>query len=66
LRLKVVAEGVETPAQLAFLQQHGCNEAQGYYFSKPVDAERFAEFLRAQHAGAATPAQTGARVIPIR
>ncbi len=46
LGLRVVAEGVETPAQLAVLQAQGCDEAQGYYFSRPVPAEQFAELLR--------------------
>jgi EAL domain-containing protein (putative c-di-GMP-specific phosphodiesterase class I) len=36
LRLKVVAEGVETSDQLAFLRVHGCDEAQGYYLSMPL------------------------------
>jgi EAL domain-containing protein (putative c-di-GMP-specific phosphodiesterase class I) len=46
LRLRVVAEGVETAEQLAFLQRHGCDQFQGYYFSKPVEAAAFAELLR--------------------
>ena len=45
LKLRVVAEGVETLEQLAFLQAHGCDEGQGYYFSPPVTADRFAKFL---------------------
>ena len=36
LKLRVVAEGVETREELAFLQAHQCDEAQGYYFSRPV------------------------------
>jgi diguanylate cyclase (GGDEF)-like protein len=45
LRLKVVAEGVETDEQLQFLQQSGCDHYQGYYFSKPVDVATFTEML---------------------
>jgi len=47
LSLTVVAEGVETREQLAFLKQHACDEIQGYYFSKPVPPEQFADLLRA-------------------
>jgi EAL domain-containing protein (putative c-di-GMP-specific phosphodiesterase class I) len=39
LRLKVIAEGVETEAQLFFLREHRCDEIQGYYFSKPLSAD---------------------------
>jgi diguanylate cyclase (GGDEF)-like protein/PAS domain S-box-containing protein len=46
LKLRVVAEGVETHQQLAFLQAHHCEEAQGYYFSRPVIAEQFAQLLK--------------------
>jgi diguanylate cyclase (GGDEF)-like protein len=45
LGLEVVAEGVETPEQLAFLKSLGCDAAQGYYFSKPLPPEEFAELL---------------------
>ena len=38
LRLKVVGEGVENAAQLEFLRQHGCDLAQGFFFSEPVPA----------------------------
>ena len=40
LKQRVVAEGVETRSQLDFLQRHGCDEGQGYYFSHPVTAEQ--------------------------
>jgi EAL domain-containing protein (putative c-di-GMP-specific phosphodiesterase class I) len=46
LKLRVVAEGVETLEQLAFLRSHECDEAQGYYFSRPVPSEQFANLLR--------------------
>jgi diguanylate cyclase (GGDEF)-like protein/PAS domain S-box-containing protein len=41
LRLQVVAEGVETMEQLAYLRAHGCDQAQGYLFSRPVAAPEF-------------------------
>ena len=40
LRLEVLAEGVEKPAQLQFLLQHGCNSGQGFLFSRPVPPEQ--------------------------
>ena len=45
LKLRVVAEGVETRAELAFLQANNCDEAQGYYFSRPVLPHEFASLL---------------------
>ncbi len=45
LKQSVIAEGVETIEQLAFLQGHGCDEAQGYYFSRPADVNQFANLL---------------------
>jgi EAL domain-containing protein (putative c-di-GMP-specific phosphodiesterase class I) len=46
LKLRVVAEGVETQEQLAFLQAHQCDEAQGYFFSRPVPPQQFAKLLK--------------------
>jgi diguanylate cyclase (GGDEF)-like protein/PAS domain S-box-containing protein len=46
LSLTVVAEGVETIEQLNFLKDHSCDEMQGFYFSKPIAPDQFAELLR--------------------
>ena len=46
LRLKVVAEGVETPAQLEFLKAIGCDEYQGYHFSRPLPGDEFERLIR--------------------
>lgn len=48
LRMQVIAEGVETPAQMAFLSSRNCDFYQGYFASKPLPADEFAAFLR-QH-----------------
>jgi len=46
LKLRVVAEGVETFEELEVLRAHQCDEAQGFYFSRPLPASRFAELLK--------------------
>ncbi|WP_092612576.1 EAL domain-containing protein [Janthinobacterium sp. YR213] len=45
MKLEVIAEGVENDAQLAYLRRHGCDEMQGYYFSRPVPHEEFEQML---------------------
>ncbi|NVM77103.1 diguanylate cyclase (GGDEF)-like protein/PAS domain S-box-containing protein [Duganella sp. SG902] len=46
LNMRVIAEGVETREQVRFLTERGCDEMQGYYFSRPVNAESFTALLR--------------------
>jgi EAL domain-containing protein (putative c-di-GMP-specific phosphodiesterase class I) len=56
LKLRVVAEGVETREQLQFLREHGCDDVQGYYFGWPMPAEQFRAALargRVRHGAAA-------------
>lgn len=45
LELNITAEGVENKEQLAYLQNQGCDEVQGYYFSKPLPSDRLKDFL---------------------
>lgn len=59
LRLRSVAEGVETPAQLERLRQLGCHQAQGYYIARPMARDDLAELLRAGTPLTAGVAPTG-------
>ena len=51
LNLKVLAEGVESEQQFAFLRENHCDEMQGYYFSKPVPAAEIETLLEVQAQG---------------
>ncbi len=46
LELRVIAEGVESQEEMTFLQAHECDEAQGFFFARPVSAEKFAKLLQ--------------------
>jgi EAL domain-containing protein (putative c-di-GMP-specific phosphodiesterase class I) len=45
LKHRVIAEGIETPEQVAFLQEQQCEEGQGFHFSRPLVADQFAALL---------------------
>jgi EAL domain-containing protein (putative c-di-GMP-specific phosphodiesterase class I) len=49
LELRVVAEGVETAAQLEFLRHERCDEVQGYYFNRPLPPDKFLELLQREN-----------------
>jgi EAL domain-containing protein (putative c-di-GMP-specific phosphodiesterase class I) len=51
LGMQTIAEGVETAAQLAFLRSHGCKLVQGYFYSPPLSAERFEQWIRERAPG---------------
>jgi EAL domain-containing protein (putative c-di-GMP-specific phosphodiesterase class I) len=55
LRLRVVAEGIETRRQLLFMRANNCPEGQGYFFSRPVTADDFAVLLKSRFAVGPTP-----------
>ena len=46
LDMKVIAEGVESEAQLRFLDRHGCHAYQGQHFSRPLSLEKFEGFVQ--------------------
>jgi EAL domain-containing protein (putative c-di-GMP-specific phosphodiesterase class I) len=54
--LAVLAEGVETAGQLAFLSERGCHAYQGYLCSRPLPAAQFMELLQTRHGWGGAPA----------
>jgi EAL domain-containing protein (putative c-di-GMP-specific phosphodiesterase class I) len=59
LGLDVVAEGVETGAQLAAVQALGCDHAQGHYFARPMPAAEAARIIRDLRRSVAVPSPPG-------
>ena len=66
LGMTVVAEGVETAAQRAFLRDHRCDEMQGYLFSRPVPPRELAKLLRSPPVLVSPPLQPEAQGAPDR
>jgi EAL domain-containing protein (putative c-di-GMP-specific phosphodiesterase class I) len=59
LKLNVIAEGVETRQQFDFLRDHGCNEIQGFYVSKPLAAADAIKFIQEKSGNVASFATGG-------
>jgi diguanylate cyclase (GGDEF)-like protein/PAS domain S-box-containing protein len=60
LKIGVVAEGVELEEQLSILTQQGCDEIQGYFFSRPLPADRFVQFLAGEGAAVSSTVRSAA------
>ncbi|HLJ79216.1 MAG TPA: diguanylate cyclase [Acidobacteriaceae bacterium] len=65
LRMEVLAECVETKEQLETLRSLGCDQAQGYYFARPLSANAFSEMLRSQPAPLPAPPSTSRSALAV-
>lgn len=63
LQLTVIAEGVETAEQLQLLRESGCDQIQGFYFSRPVPADEFGDMLRARKSARRDPHQRVRQIV---
>lgn len=63
LGIRVIAEGVETSEQLAFMRTHQCDGMQGYYFSKPVTVDGMTKLLRQDHGIARRKTRSGGKTL---
>jgi EAL domain-containing protein (putative c-di-GMP-specific phosphodiesterase class I) len=68
LNLKVTSEGIEEPEQLSHLRALGCDQGQGYYFSRPLASDALSSLLTARHAGSAGTRETlrAVRAVPLQ
>jgi EAL domain-containing protein (putative c-di-GMP-specific phosphodiesterase class I) len=64
LQLRVIAEGVETAEQLAFLRRHGCDEVQGYLFARPMAGDEARAWFVGRSSGEA-PVETEPATEPL-
>jgi diguanylate cyclase (GGDEF)-like protein/PAS domain S-box-containing protein len=65
LGLRIIAEGIESEAQWDFVRSLHCQQAQGFFFHRPLPWEAFVENLRYINSSQRAPVQNGARVIPL-
>ena len=61
----VVVEGIESTEQMAFIEQTHCSFGQGYFISRPLPAEEFADFVRSHNTASLAPPETSARALAV-
>ena len=65
LGMATIAEGVEAPEQIAFLERQGCTAIQGYYYSRPIDNDSFIRFIRSQAPARKSTGRSARRAEPV-